>query len=194
MAREYRRQAAARGRGRKQSSPWLWFVAGLLVGLSTTGLLFLKTGGLARTEDAGTRLAGAADPGETGFASGEPPPKPRFDFYSVLPEMEVVIPEEEIPPSPSPQAPAPAKSPDTGTAYMLQMGSFRKYPEADRLKAQLALLGVEAEIQKVSINNRDTWHRVRSGPYRDIARVRELRSRLSQNQISSILIRLKTSG
>ncbi len=38
------------------------------------------------------------------------------------------------------------------SAYILQMGSFRKFADADRMKARLALIGIEAEIQRVSIN------------------------------------------
>jgi cell division protein FtsN len=119
-------------------------------------------------------------------------PKPRFDFYTILPEMEVVVPEPEEQLQAAPAGAAPvvdAASPSTGS-YMLQMGSFRKYTDADRLKASLALVGIEAEIQKVTVNNGEIFHRVRSGPYtRDQANT--LRNRLKENRISSLIIRMK---
>ena len=71
------------------------------------------------------------------------------------------------------------------------MGSFRKHADADRMKARLALLDIPAEIQKVTINNKDTFHRVRSGPYESQGRPNELRTRLRQNNIKSMVIRLK---
>jgi cell division protein FtsN len=77
------------------------------------------------------------------------------------------------------------------TAYILQMGSFRKYQDADRMKAKLALIGIEAEIQKVSINNRDTFHRVRSGPYRGQRQLNAVRNLAKENNIATLVIKLK---
>jgi cell division protein FtsN len=53
---------------------------------------------------------------------------------------------------------APAKK------VFLQLGSFQNENEADNLKAKLALLGVEAKIQSVSIPDKGMVHRVRVGP------------------------------
>jgi cell division protein FtsN len=71
------------------------------------------------------------------------------------------------------------------------MGSFRKHQDADRLKARLALIGIEAEIQKVSINNKDTYHRVRSGPYTSQAQLNRVRKLARDNNISTLVVRLK---
>ncbi len=76
-------------------------------------------------------------------------------------------------------------------AYILQMGSFRKFADADRMKANLALIGIEAEVQKVSINNKDTYHRVRSGPYRSQAQLNRVRQLAKDNNISTLVIKLK---
>jgi len=95
-----------------------------------------------------------------------------------------------VEPSRRPQSqPAQQKSSGSGS-YMLQMGSFRKYADADRLKASLALVGIRAEIQKVRINSKDTFHRVRAGPYTR-EKVNILRARLKENSISSLVIKLK---
>ncbi len=200
MPTDYKNHAATR-RGKGQASGWVWFIAGLLVGVFSSGLAFIK-------------LRPPASPGEVGSEVVELPvaqraesererapqddqqselPAPRFDFYSILPEMELVVPDQEIE-----QAAQPDKKPSVAVAepkpreaYMLQVGSFRKMSEADRHKARLALLGIEADIQKVTINNKDTWHRVRSGPYHDLRRLKEIRERLKANSISAITIRLK---
>ncbi len=118
--------------------------------------------------------------------------KPRFDFYTILPEMEVVVPD----PEPEPVTKSTGRAGVSGAkktvsaSYMLQMGSFREFSDADHLKASLALVGLEAEIQRVNINGGDIYHRVRSGPYTR-EQVNSLRARLKANKINSLVIKLK---
>ena len=80
---------------------------------------------------------------------------------------------------------------ESKAAYILQMGSFRKFVDADRMKARLALIGIETEIQKVSINNKDTYHRVRSGPYHTQSALNRIRKLAKENNINTLLIKLK---
>jgi cell division protein FtsN len=135
-----------------------------------------------------------------------PPPKPRFDFYTLLPEMEVVVPDEEVapPPAPPPRQPAAASKPPeahkpaqtTATAsptetYLLQVGSFRNGEQAERFKAELALLGLETSIQTVTIDNKDTYHRVRVGPFHDTGSLNSARDRLSKQGIESRVIKIR---
>jgi len=135
-----------------------------------------------------------------------PPPKPRFDFYTLLPEMEVIVPDEEVTPPPAPpvhqpaaaskpaeqQPPArPAAAATPAETYLLQVGSFRNGEQAERFKAELALLGLETSIQKVTIDNKDTYHRVRVGPFHDSGSLNNARSRLSKQGIQSSVIKIK---
>lgn len=199
MARDYKTRAHPKPK-KQQTSGWVWFSIGLLVGLFTAGLVWLKFGQQSTTQVIPPK-ASPAPAQQQQKAKTKPkeerslPPKPRFDFYTVLPEMEVVVPEPEPEPTRKqvPQQPTASKSTPavTGTAYMLQMGSFRKYEDADRMKASLALLGIQAEIQKVTINNKDTYHRVRSGPYRNSQQVSQLRTQLEKNHVNTLLIKLK---
>jgi cell division protein FtsN len=171
----------------------VWFFGGTLAGAFIVGLLWLTLG-----LDLGDAQVPGMAPSKPGRATTkEDTPKPTFEFYTILPEMEVVIPDEElVAPEPSqpstgtaPEMPEPATA--DATAYILQMGSFRKYEDADRLKAKLALIGIEAEIQKVSINNRDTFHRVRSGPYFGQRQLNAVRRLAKENNIASLVIKLK---
>lgn len=203
MPRDYKSRANPRSRKKRKPVPgWVWFIAGLLVGLLFSGLAWLKL--LPAPEMAVAPAAPVQEKSRKAapVKSAEPAPaKPRFDFYTILPEMEVVVPEpEEASPAvvdsrpaqarSKPRDPRPSASGAGSGRYMLQMGSFRKYADADRLKASLALVGIRAEIQKVRIRSGETFHRVRSGPYtRD--KVNRLRGRLKQNQISSLVIKLK---
>jgi cell division protein FtsN len=194
MADYKNRARSKRKKSQGHASCSIWFFGGALVGAFAVGLLWLKM-------DAD--LSQAPVPGVTQHkpsASQTKPetPKPTFEFYTILPEMEVVIPDEELVAPEPPRASgssAPVETPPSafqqGTAYILQMGSFRKYADADRMKAKLALIGIEAEIQKVSINNRDTFHRVRSGPYRGQRQLNAARKLAKENNIATLVIKLK---
>ncbi|HHQ41822.1 MAG TPA: SPOR domain-containing protein [Chromatiales bacterium] len=170
------RRGASRG---PQGGGWGGFLAGLALGLAVAGLVWLHyrppAGGRADA-DAGRAAPRAAAP------------RPRFDFYTILPEQEVVIPDEDRRP-PAGGAPPAGEAP--GTRYMLQAGSFRRYADADRLKARLALIGIEADIQKVTIQGGETWHRVRIGPFRSRAEVDAVRARLREHRINAILLKVR---
>jgi hypothetical protein len=110
----------------------------------------------------------------------------KFDFYDMLPKFEVVVPEKK----------EKGVGPEGGTAliarpgtYILQAGSYRNLNDADRVRAQLALQGIESKIQKVTVDN-DTWHRVRIGPVTDLAELNKLRKRLAEAEVDAIVVRV----
>jgi cell division protein FtsN len=127
----------------------------------------------------------------------EPGPagRPRFDFYTILPEREVKVPEWEAAPPPAEPKPAPAAAaqapPKAAGPYMIQVGSFQRYQDADRVKAKLALAGVSAGIQRVVINGSDVWYRVRIGPFGDLASLQGTRQRLTEGRFNYMLVRVK---
>jgi cell division protein FtsN len=177
----------------------VWFGVGVLLGAFGLGLAWLELG--PGRSGAQLTIPGLQQPTPTPSPAQQRDPapgsaKPRFDFYTMLPEMEVAVPKEEpaaaAPPPPPPSRPAPAEE---GSAeresYVLQIGSFRRHADADRLKARLALMGIEAAIQKVTINNKDTYHRVRSGPYSSRSALDRVRTQLRREGIESIAIKLK---
>ena len=97
--------------------------------------------------------------------------EPTFDFYTLLPEMEVVVNEGKnnkktivtSPPQPQPKVTNNKKAVDK-VSYLIQVGSFKKVTDADGFRARLAFLGIESKVQTVTIDNKDTWHRVQVGP------------------------------
>jgi len=115
-------------------------------------------------------------------------PRPRFEFYTILPEMEVPVQDEALPR----RAARPPKAPQEKGTYLLQVASFRSHQEADRLKASLALLGMEADIQTVSIDGKATWHRVRLGPFSSFSRANEVRQRLRAHDLDAMVLKVKT--
>lgn len=122
---------------------------------------------------------------EQANAQEDVPAKPRFDFYDMLPNFEVVIPEEDadVRRDTGPQAVV-----DPGV-YVLQAGSFSEYKDADRRKATLAMHGIESHIQRVSIDDK-TYHRVRIGPIADLNELNVVRRRLHEAHIDVLRIKL----
>jgi cell division protein FtsN len=115
------------------------------------------------------------------------PPAPRFDFYKILPEMEVPVKDWELEEQAANEDPVPAAE---EAAYVLQVGSFKNYADADRAKASLALRGILANVQRVVINGHDVWFRVHIGPVSDVATLRALRGKLTELDMDFILLRL----
>ncbi len=186
MAQDYkqRRSGATRTNKNGQTPVWVGFVAGLLVGVFITGLAWLKLG------DPAQKVAVSAQQEQSKQEPEEKPEvaKPRFDFYTILPEMEVVVSAPEAVAEREP--PAAADSTEGEGSYMVQMGSFQKYSDADRMKANLALLGVEADIQKVNVDGGKVFHRVRSTPLSRSA-ANQLRERLQQQNINTLIVRMR---
>lgn len=196
--RDFRKGAPPRPRKRQEprGTCAFWFLLGGLLGGFGVGVAWM----LAEPTPTGQP---SDQPTAVEPVAPEPAQKPKFDFYSLLPEEEVVVPAEReaepvpLPPAPSQQpatppppkqtamaTPAPAPPTPTTTSgagtYVLQVGSFRKSSDAERLKAQLAMLGIQTSVQTVTIDSGQTYHRVRTGSYTK-ADANALRSRLKSN-------------
>lgn len=172
-------------------NPFGWFLAGLLIGL--VGAVFLFTRGFIpsgpeRVEEPPRTTV--SDEGEL-LEEDTPSTGDRYDFFTVLPEMEVVVPERELSDQATPEAADTAEPPSGAEAFILQAGSFRSASDADQMKARLALLGSTASIQAVTVNG-ETWHRVRVGPVQGARQADQLRRRLQDNGIDVLV--LKVSG
>jgi len=190
MPRDYKHRAHAR-RSKPALSPWVGVISGLAIGLFVAFLVYIRMQAtpvqqVFVKETIPPPPEAPADTATDGKADVPPPPKPRFDFYTLLPEMEVVVPEQEITGKPE-QGVRQVEQPGT---YFLQVGSFRNGKQADRFKAELALLGLETSIQKVTIDNKTTWHRVRVGPFSDLDALNKARRLLRQRGVESTLVKV----
>jgi cell division protein FtsN len=182
----------------------MWLLTGILIGLGLAWYLFAK-GYIPQPRGAATEAVEPA-PGQTAGAEEVAPgdtdsKRPQYDFFTVLPEMEVVVPEQELSARARPEADA-ASAPESagdgddaasGPSYLLQVGSFRSASDADQLKARLALLGVVAQVQTVTVNDA-TWHRVRVGPLSGARQADEMRGRLADNGIDSLVMKTGKAG
>ena len=201
MTKDYRRPLpAARRRGARRGTCAFWFLLGGLLGAFGVGYAWMTN-----------------DPEASGTTSEQANTRPpansteerQFDFFSMLPEEEVVVPADEaaepiaLPPAKTPEpaskpaAAKPAPSPVASAApsagqgdYLLQLASFRNTADAERLKAQLALKGIQTSIQTVTIDNGQTYHRVRTATY-DKSAAQAMRTKLKREGQDSIMIRAR---
>ena len=123
-----------------------------------------------------------------GTADSNVSDKPRFEFYKVLTDKQdkTIV----APPKPADKTRAADSKPSAGyEPHLLQAGSFQNAGDAEKLKAKLALLGVEANVQSANIPDKGVWYRVRLGPYKTAEEENNARSFLKQNGVDSTPIR-----
>jgi cell division protein FtsN len=106
----------------------------------------------------------------------------RFTFYEILTDKS--HPPANVVPAPGGKT-VTASKPAAGSAYFLQAGSFAKPDEADRLKAKLAMMGMEATVQQADVPGRGTYYRVRLGPYSNTDEMHKANATLKQNGITN---------
>ena len=218
MPRDYKSRAT---RKQKKTLPgYLWLLSGLTVGLFVAFIVYLDKQPESKS-DFGTAVqkeleklkqhtkkntdkpAAVTQAVETQTTEEK---EQKFNFHTILNELEVLIPDDETQPPnvknkttldtdninttvTSPARPITAES-ESKTQYVLQVGSFRSLNDAEKLKANLAFLGLSANIQHVTVN-KQAWHRVRTGPYKNKQQLYTSKKTLQQNNIPSISMELK---
>lgn len=169
-------------------------------GIDNVGKLFKSS-----SEDGEQQTEAVSGSSEKGASDG-------FDykFYDILLDEEYVLPsvpggataaEKSREPEPATQTAAqpPAKQAEPepaapGDGYVLQAGSYRSFEDADELKARLALSGISSYIQKVTIEGRGDFYRVRLGPFTDVSRMKSTNDALKSMNIQAISFKVKLSG
>ncbi len=238
------KKAPKRGASRYQAPPqrkplpgWVWLACGLVIGAFGFFLFSLEPGddSVKRPVEKTARPE-PARPKNDGQAS----PKPKYDFYTLLPESEVILPPGMEPPPPAPPpakpvsaeeaaridaaraeaalrgevpppappvapstppapattTPAPAQTPPAPapttvakaptTQFFLQAGSFRRADEADKVRAQIILLGFDVRVETGDVRG-ETWHRVLVGPYADQGRMTQVQRQLAAAGFTNLL-------
>lgn len=193
---------------RKSVPGWVWLICGLLIGGFIVFLMNLEPGGeeIKRATDAAKPKV---QPKRTEPAAGQPA-KPKYDFYTLLPESEVILqPEAPKPEPPKPVSPEEAAKIDAAraeaalngqvppppptvakaqtTQFFLQAGSFRRKTEAERVRAQIILLGQDVRVESVTVRDED-WYRVLVGPYADRDQLAKAQKALAASGYSNLLL------
>lgn len=193
MVRDVKNNSRPRSAGKAQPSVWPGILVGLLIGLViAVAIFYTVSSNPPRFDNFEAQKSGApkpttkpAQPEELKPLGDAPAQQQRYDFYRILPGNGEATPSA---PQAKPAAPVVESKPvDAERPAFLQAGSFEQAEEADNLKARLAMLGLEVEIQTVSLGDMGVRHRVRIGPLRSQAEVQQTRAILSQNGIESVL-------
>jgi cell division protein FtsN len=184
MARDYKTKHKKPG----GFSGWLGLAAGLGLGLAVAGVIYLKDHRLDTPEThAGKAIKKRARGNEAPEAGDSPAAddSKSYAFYEMLPKFEVVVPEKDKDVRPDIKSVPETRS---GT-YVLQAGSYKNFSDADRVRAKLALQGIESNVQKVTVDN-DTWHRIRIGPISKLDDLNRMRQILRKADVDVLVIRV----
>ncbi|WP_263143858.1 SPOR domain-containing protein [Pseudomonas alcaligenes] len=207
---------------KKPMPGWLWLACGLVIGAFVVFLMKLEPG---RNEVKREKPEQAQRPGTTAQPTKPttpPPPasqepvKPKYDFYTLLPESEVIVPPDALPQTPpdKPQAPVTpeqaakidtaraeaalagqtppppppvlAKAP-VSTQFFLQAGSFRKQADAEKVRAQIILLGQNVQVESGTVRE-ETWYRVLVGPFASRDQLTVAQKQLAGSGFSNLLL------
>ncbi len=181
---------------RNASTPgWVWMMFGLGLGLLVAIGVYLRSppaptaaAATARSTPAPKPPAAAPRNNTAAPATAEVASENRFDFYEILPQFEVDVasPSSERGGSAATaRAPQPIAEPGR---YLLQAGSFSAAADADRRQASLALLGIESQVQRVTIDS-NVFHRVRIGPTTDLDALNRTRRQLRDAGIEAVVMK-----
>jgi cell division septation protein DedD len=179
MSRDFAKKP--RGKSRSSSSSnsstptWLWFVLGLILGAFGTSLYFIKNPVTTTTPP---KIA------EKPKVENNTP-KPRFDFYKLLQESETIVPASETNRADKPLQTAA----DSNIEYIIQVGSFPKAEDADKLRAQLILLNLDARVERVELRKSEIWHRVLVGPFATQSALTTARAQLVKNEYNALVFK-----
>lgn len=166
---------------------WREFGYGALAGALLTVMAFTWLGNRHKAAEAPDaprpepHRAARADAESTAATSSQ-----KYDFYQMLPNFEVVVPEKDK--DVKRDLPAAARI-DRPGVYVLQAGSYRNESDAERVRAQLALQGIAAKVQRVAVDA-DVWHRVRIGPVSNLDELNKLRRQLQAADVDALVIRV----
>lgn len=209
---------------RQETAPaWGWTILGIALGLGIAVLVAIKlfpklvgidrslaTPGELEQDNSSAKIATPLS-ANTKTAESKIPPKPKFDFYTLLPNMEEVdikeakFAEEQQTPKTEPlavlektiESKIESKADLTHhikpEAFILQAAVFQSKQPAESLKAQLTLQGFEVKIEAYQKNESlTTWYRVYLGPYQQESQAKIAQTSLQQTaHIDSFVIKSK---
>jgi cell division protein FtsN len=188
MARDYKHRTQQHHRRTSapvRGSEWRWLLIVVLVGAFAAFLIYLRSFTPHPEKTAATNQVVVKSKQPKTAPKPRKPFEPTFDFYTILPEQEVVVSEPEI----KTRAREESIGKNKDARYVIQAGSFRSRQDAEKVKAQLALMGIEAKIEAAK-NGATTWNRVKIGPLSKMTKVDAIRSRLHSHGIDAVVMQL----
>ena len=193
MSKDYKKTERNPGSSGSGGSLLVGILIGLVLGLSIALAVAWYINKMPSPFSRVAPPAKAAPKADGGKPDGKgvattPEGKPRFEFYDILRKGDQPG---------ADQPPRDAQKASTGgekETFFLQAGAFQSAPDADNLKARLALIGVEATIQTVTLPDKGKLHRVRLGPYTNVEEVNRTRDTLKQNGYETTLVKAQDAA
>lgn len=198
---------------------WIWLACGLAIGVFVMLLMNLKPGSDEVQRERNEQASNKAQAKPAKPVKAEPS-KPKYDFYTLLPESEVIVPPEAVPESKPAQAPVTpqeaakidaaraeaalkgetpppppvvAQVAPVTTQFFLQAGSFRRKDDAESVRAQITLLGQNVSVEAGSVKD-ETWHRVLVGPFTTREQLSQSQKTLAANGFSNLMLQQRQSN
>lgn len=147
---------------------WVWFLLGVACTLFVQ--LFIHLAQVESPENSNTE--------QTPKAQQKPvKQKPEYHFYDDLKTQKVTVDSK----------PVEAREQESYN-YALQAGSFKQKQDANQLRAEITLLGLDVAIEKRT-SKETIWHRVIVGPFTSRSKLQKARSILIENDIPTMVIK-----
>ncbi|MCP5324786.1 MAG: SPOR domain-containing protein [Oceanospirillaceae bacterium] len=163
---------------------WVWIFTPLVVCSFIAFLFYLSTLPSGKAPVEALKEAGEE------LKKSKPAVVDDYEFYRLLEQKEVHSP--DVATYKSTPKKAPAASTTTSSAavqkFRLQAGSFRNVADADRLKANLTLNGLNVQVESAEIRG-EPWFRVFVGPFTDRSKMNAAQDALAGMSIQSIVVK-----
>ena len=178
MAQDYAKKHASAPEHTSEFPRWTWFAIGFLLGLFTAFLFYLWHDVLP--DPSSTVDQPTAD--VIANKQRDDSRLPDYSFFEMFPNVVVPVVEEYSPTGEKVRV-------EDNCIYVLQVGSFKNSDDADRLRGELILMGMEVSIKDVEAKSQ-LWHRVIVGPFDSKLKLGRTRTRLAGANIEALQMRL----
>ena len=160
-----RRKTAQRKTGERIQTFLIGFFLGCIFSFSLTSWFLYLNGG-----------PGPVIKEESVSEENSIPAEQEYEFWDMFPNNEVEVEKFNV---------QDRKYKHPEEIWEIQTGSFYEYYDANQVRGSLILLGLEARIERVSIEDKNRY-RVILGPYNKKAEVVEIERLLEENDLESI--------
>lgn len=103
--------------------------------------------------------------------------KPEYHFYDALKNQKVIVDSK----------PTEAREQESYN-YVLQAGAFKQEQDANQLRAEITLLGLDVSIE-IRKTDSGVWHKVIVGPFTSRSKLQKARSILINNDIPTMVVK-----
>ena len=149
-------------------SHWPWFFSGLLSGLFIALVAYVGFFGTASLQGINNNIVQDSASGEVNDEGTD------FTFYDRLSEAEVIVDVVAVELEPEIE--------ENPTIYRVQAGSFNSMEDAEKLRAEIILLGLDASISQAEVLGQ-TMFRVQAGPFTGNASANDAVDLLARNNM-----------